>query len=171
MTYTSLVKLVTRVALLSTLAIAPIAAQAQLKVGVVNAARLLEESRESKSALKKLENDFKSRERKLEAQKSQLEKTGEKLSRDAAVMGEEERLRKFRDFEDSRIQLAKSAKEFQEDLGRSRQRELMKLQESMNVVIRQVALEGGYDLILSEGVVYANERVDLTDLILNRLGR
>lgn len=164
-------KFVAQLAVIAAIAIAPIAAQAQVKIGVVNAARLLEESRESKQALSKLENEFKGRERRLAAQKSSLEKAGEKLSNDAATMLEDERLRKFRDFEDSRMKLAKAAKEFQEDLARSRQRELLKLQERMNVIINQVAREGGYDLILSEGVVYANERVDLTDLILTRLGR
>ncbi len=164
-------KLAAQLVVMAAIALAPIAAQAQLKVGVVNAARLLEESRESKSALKKLESDFAGRERRLASEKSSLDKLGQRLSNDAAAMGEDERLRKFRDYEDKRLTLAKSAKEFQEDLARSRQRELLKLQERMNVVINDVARSGGYDLILSEGVVYANERVDLTDLVLDRLGR
>jgi len=47
---------------------------------------------------------------------------------------------------------------------------LDKLQKQIIEVIQAVAKEQSYDLILSDGVVWASDSIDMTDQVLKRLG-
>jgi outer membrane protein len=57
------------------------------------------------------------------------------------------------------------------DLNVRRNEELSKLQKQIFDVIQTVAKEDDYDLILTDGVVWASEKIDITDDILKRLRR
>ena len=59
--------------------------------------------------------------------------------------------------------------EFREDLNLRRSQELSKLQQKVTEVIQALAKAEKYDLIVSDGVIFAGERVDITDMILERL--
>jgi outer membrane protein len=58
---------------------------------------------------------------------------------------------------------------FREDFSIRRSDEINKLQKDILNAINALAKEEGYDLVVGEGVVYANSRVDITDKILARL--
>jgi outer membrane protein len=59
--------------------------------------------------------------------------------------------------------------EFREDLNLRRSQELSQLQRKVTEVIQSLAKAENYDLILTDGVIYAGERVDITDKIIARL--
>ena len=67
------------------------AAQAQTKIGVVNVARLLQESPQAQAASAALENEFATRRRELEGQQKDLKAREDKLQKDGAVMAAAER--------------------------------------------------------------------------------
>ncbi|TPW09091.1 MAG: outer membrane protein, partial [Halothiobacillaceae bacterium] len=55
------------------------------------------------------------------------------------------------------------------DLNFRRNEEIGKLQALVKQIIEKVGKDEKYDLILFDGIAYANERIDLTDKILKRL--
>lgn len=147
----------------------PALALAEVKVGVVNATRLLEEAPLSKKASSKMETEFAPREKELVAIQSDIKAAEDKLSRDAAVMSDSERGKVERDLVSRKRELKRSQDEFREDLNIRRNELMADLQRSLNEAITAFAKEENYDLILFEGVAYASPSVDITDAVLARL--
>ena len=66
-----------------------------------------------------------------------------------------------------RIQQMQS--DFQDDLNLKKNEALGKLQQAVLRAIKEVAKANGYQLVLSDGVVYAAPSVDITKLVAERL--
>jgi len=157
-------------ALLSLVLLAPCVAQAQaaagIKIGVVNFARLIQESPQARITLKALEDEFSPRQRDLVAKQNELKARQEKLQKDAQVMGAEERRNAESKFRDDERDLGRRLNEFQEDFNVRRQEEINKLQRDLLKEVSAFAKERGYYLIVGDGVLYAAQSVDLTPQIL-----
>ncbi len=70
---------------------------ADLKIGFVNVARLLEKAPQAERAKKDLEREFKPRDTKLMNEQKAIKSMEEKLAKDEAVMSESERQKLERD--------------------------------------------------------------------------
>ena len=80
------------------IAFAALGAQAQeLKIGYVNADRVLRDAAPAKAAQAKLEAEFGRREKELADMASKLKAAGEKLDKDAPTLSESERTRRQRE--------------------------------------------------------------------------
>ncbi|MCC6714130.1 MAG: OmpH family outer membrane protein, partial [Gammaproteobacteria bacterium] len=58
---------------------------------------------------------------------------------------------------------------FREDVNLRRNEEFGKIQKEIVQSIQDVAKAEGYDLILGEGVIYASDKTDITNAVLERL--
>jgi outer membrane protein len=149
-----------------------LAGQAQAldyKIGVVDPERVIEESPQYEAARQALHEEVADRERALREQQAKLDELKKNLERDAPLMSEEEIARLQNDIRnrDRKVKYAKA--EFQEDFA-LRQNELRtKLIAQVREVVRELAKEQKIDLIVSEGVVYFSERVDLSAQVIERL--
>ncbi len=146
-------------------------AWAEAKVGFVNTSRLLEEAPQAKAAISKMESEFAPREKELVAMQREIKAAEDKLQRDGAVMSDSERSKAERDIISRKRELKRAQDEFREDLNIRRNEELSKLQRHLYEAIVALAKEEKYDLIISEGVVFASERIDITNAVLERLKR
>ena len=147
-------------------------AQAQAldyKIGVVDPERVIEESPQYEAARQALHEEVADRERALREQQAKLDELKKNLERDAPLMSEEEIARLQNDIRnrDRKVKYAKA--EFQEDFA-LRQNELRtKLIAQVREVVQELAKEQKIDLIVSEGVVYFSERVDMSAQVIERL--
>ncbi len=150
--------------------LAPAVAGAQLaagvKIGVVNFSRLIQESPQAKITLKALEDEFSPRQRDLLAKQNEMKERQTKLQKDVAVMGAEERRSAESKFRDDERDLGRRLNEFQEDFNVRRNEEISKLQRDLLKEVQAFAKLKGYDLIVGEGVLYADQNVDVTAQIL-----
>jgi outer membrane protein len=73
------------------------AVAADLKIGFVNVARLLEKAPQAEKAKKDLEREFKPRDSKLMNEQKAIKSMEEKMAKDEAVMSESERQKLERD--------------------------------------------------------------------------
>jgi len=144
---------------------------AELKIGVVNTARVLQEAPQARSSSKNLEKEFAPRERKLLDSQKKIKEKEERLMRDSAVMSESERRKSERDLLAMKRELKRSQEEFREDLNIRRNEEFGKLQRIISRIIDELAKEKGFDLILGENVIYATDSIDITKQILERLNK
>ncbi len=150
----------------ATLAAAP-AVQAQaLKVGFVNFGRLLEESPQAKAAQQALEGEFLPRQREVAAQQKSLEEKTDKLKKEAAVMSEADRIRTEREIRDLELNVQRRFKELQEDLNMRRNEEVGRMQRSLLQEVQAYAKANGFQLIVSEGVLFAAEGIDITPQVV-----
>ena len=142
-----------------------------LKMGYVNAARLLEEAPQAETATARLKEEFAPREEEIIRAQRELNDLEEQARRDADVMSES-RLRSLeRDILARKREVRRLQDEFRDDLNFRRNEEIGKLQQQVKEIIESMGKEENYDLILYEGIAYASPSVDLTDKILERLRR
>jgi outer membrane protein len=153
------------VAVLAFAAAATAEAQA-LKIGFVNFGRLLEESPQAKAAQAALEAEFLPRQRDVAAQRKTLQEKVDKLQKEAAVMSEADRLRAEREARDLELNVNRRFNELQEDLNLRRNEEVGRMQRSLLQEVQAYARANGYQLIVSEGVLFAAEGVDITPQVV-----
>ncbi len=141
----------------------------ELKVGFVNAAGVLEKAPQAETARTDLEKEFAPRDRKLVAEQKNIRQMEEKLSRDGAIMSDSERNKLERDIRSAKRDLKRSRDEFREDLNIRRNEELAKLQKLVVQTIREIARESNFDLVVTDGVLYASDRINITAQVLEKL--
>lgn len=142
---------------------------AELKLGFVNAAKVLEEAPQAKDARERLEREFAPRDKELVSAQQDLKKMEDKLARDGAVMSESEQRKVEREILNAKREIKRSQDEFREDFNIRRNEEFGKLQRRVYEAIVSLAKQDNFDVIFGDGVIFASERVDVTDKILERL--
>ena len=150
---------------------APLAVGAQdvvPKIGYVSLERIIRESNGAKLAQERIQQEFSRRDKELQEMASRLKQTSEKLERDAPVVGDTERLRRQRELADLDRELQRKQREFREDINQRRNEELATVIERANRVIRQIAEQEKYDVILQEAV-HVSARIDMTEKVLRAL--
>ncbi len=150
------------------LAVTP--AWAETKIGIVDPARLLEESPQGKAIQESLRSEFAPRERTLQAQGQAVKAKQEKLQKDSATMTEDQRARAEKDLRDGARDFERARGELQDDFTARRNEELSRLQRTLGEEVRAYAKAQGYDLILSaEAAISYAQAIDLTPAILTAL--
>ena len=142
---------------------------AETKIGFVDTVKLMEAAPQAKSAQSKIEKEFAPREKELVALQRQIKTKEDKLTRDGAVMSESERSKLEREILSKRRDLKRSQEEFRDDLNIRRNEVLAKLQKDMYEAVVALAKEQKFDLIMTQGVVYSSDRIDITDSVLKKL--
>ncbi|MDT8384309.1 MAG: OmpH family outer membrane protein [Gammaproteobacteria bacterium] len=142
---------------------------AELKIGFVNAAQVLEQAPQADDARNRLEQEFAPRDQALVKAQQAVRNMEEKLTRDGAIMSESERRKLERDIISQKRDLKRSQEEFREDLNIRRNEAFDILRRRVFEVITDISKKENYDLVVSDGVVYANERVDMTSKVVDRL--
>lgn len=142
---------------------------AEARVGFVNTPRILEQAPQAKVARERLQQEFAPRDSELAAAQASLKTLEERLARDGAIMSEDERRKLERDVLTQQRDLKRAREAFTEDLNLRRNEEFSRMQREVGEAVVAIAKQDGYDLIFETGVVYASERVDLTERVLGLL--
>jgi outer membrane protein len=145
------------------------AAAADYKIGFVNTERLFREAAPAKRAQQKLEKEFAVRDADIQKVSKQVRDLQASLEKDGVTMAETERRNKERDLANLSRDLQRSQREFREDLNLRRNEELASVQERANKVIQQIAEAEKFDLILQDPVVFASQKIDITDKVVKAL--
>jgi len=139
------------------------------KIGFVNTERLFREAAPAKRAQQKLEREFATRDAEIQKMSKQVRDLQGVLDKDGATMQESERRNKERDLANLSRDLQRAQREFREDVNLRRNEELAGFQERANKVILQIAEAEKFDLILQDPVVYASQRIDITEKVIKAL--
>lgn len=159
----------TKIALFLGLMIVANVSYADLKVGFVNIPAVLEKAPQAEKAKKRLEQKFSPRDKQLVAQQKEIQTMEEKMTRDASVMSDSERSNLEKDIQNKKRDAKRSQQEFSEDFNASRNEELGKLQRRIVEAVREIAKEQKFDLLLTDGVIYANDEIDITAQVQQKL--
>ena len=143
--------------------------QAQdFRVGFVNTDRIFREANTAKAAQAKLEQEFARREKELNELGSALKAASERFEREAPTLSEMQRAQRQKALIDQDREFQRKRREFQEDLNARKNEELQQVLDRANRVVKQVAEQEKYDLILQEAV-YINPKHDITDKVIRAL--
>jgi outer membrane protein len=171
--YTSARRLAFKLLGLATFAVAACAAgaasaQGNLKIGVINVGKLLENAPQSKVVSDKLQKEFEPRQQAIVAKRKKLQDAQESFQKDQAVMGEEERLSLERQIQNTQRDLQRDENEYLEDLNARRNEELGKLQREVLQRVQAYANAQKYDLVLADAI-YVSGAVDITQAVITAL--
>jgi outer membrane protein len=150
------------------LVVAP-AAWAEVKIGYVDYARLMEESPQAKSALEAIRTEFAPRQRELQTEQQGLKAKEDKLQKDSATMTQDQRGRAEKDLRDGARDFARKQGEVQDDFNARRNEETSRLQRALIEEVRTYAKAQNFDLIIADGVIYSTSNIDITPTILSAL--
>lgn len=142
---------------------------AEYKIGFVEVARILAQAPQIAAIRDKLKKEFSRRDEELLAQGKEIKALSDQLSKDGKVMSESEAARLEKDILARRRKLKNAQTAFQEDLNLRQNEELQKIRKQIAEIIQTIAKDGGYDLVLESGVVFASDRANITDQILDRM--
>jgi outer membrane protein len=146
-------------------------AQAQgTKLGFVNTERILRDSSPAKAAQTKIEAEFKKRNDDLERLANNLRSSAQKFEKDAPVLSESDRNKRQRELANMDAELQRKRREFQEDFNRRRNEEFAAIVEKANVAIKRIAEQENFDVIIQDAVT-VNPRIDITDKVIQSLGK
>ena len=146
-----------------------LAQETALKIGFVNLEALTVESPQGRAANERISEMFAPRQREINAKQTRLGELNENYERDRETMGTEQLRNAEREILALRREIQQEAQAFEEDL----QLEQNNSQRDLGAVflshVRQVAEDNEYDLILSGGVVYFSDAVNITPQVLGAL--
>ncbi len=143
-------------------------ASAEIKIGVVNFQKLMEESPQVKTAMQSLQNEFGPRQRELVTMQNDLKSRQEKLEKEAALMAEADRVKAEKTLRDEQREFSRKGGEFQDDLSTRKNEEIGKVQRYLVEEVRTYAVAQGFDLVLAESL-YSKPALDITAQILEVL--
>ena len=144
-------------------------AMAELKIGVIDYARLFDESPQAKVVQESLRAEFSPRLQQLVTQEQSLKARNDKLQKDAATMTPDQRAKADKELRDGARELDRKKQELQDDSNARRQEEMNKLQRSLIGEVRDYAKAQSFDIVIAEGVIYNTPAVDITPAVLQNL--
>ena len=138
------------------------------KFGFVNTERILRDAAPALRAQKKIEAEFQKRDQELARMAEQLKRLQDDLDKNSVTMSETQRRTKEREFGDMNRDFQRKQREFREDANQRKNEELAQVVEQANRVIRQIAEQEKYDVILQD-VVFFSPRIDITEQVIKAL--
>ena len=154
--------------LLGALALVAVAQAEDFRVGFVNTDRIFREANSAKAAQVKLEQEFARREKELNDMGTGLKTASDRFEREAATLSEQQRGQRQKQLIDQDREFQRKRREIPEDMTSRKNEELQQVLERANRVVRQVAEQEKYDLILQEAV-YINPKHDITEKVIKAL--
>ena len=144
-------------------------AWADLKVGVVQYSRLMQESPQAKAAQDALRGEFAGKQKEIQTQQAALKGKEDSLQRDSATMSPDQRSQAEKELREGNRQLSMRVNEYQDDFNARQNEELSKLQKVLVEEVQNYAQAQKFDLVLADGVIFASPAIDITPQILSAL--
>ena len=139
----------------------------ELVVGFVDIPQLIDKSPQALEAARRLEDEFAPRQQKLQKDGQKLDELKAKLKKDSLVMSEAQRSELELEIRRLERDLKREEQDFREELNIKKNNEFKKVRKLVFDAILKFANSGEYDLILSEGVVFAHDRINITQKIID----
>ncbi|HET7371226.1 MAG TPA: OmpH family outer membrane protein [Gammaproteobacteria bacterium] len=144
---------------------------AQLKVGVVNLQKVLQESPQVQQVKERLKKEFAPQQQELLGKQQALQALERKISSAGATASSRDRESMQMKAATLQHDIQQLRNDFLDDLNLRRNQELSKLQRLVLDEVNSYADEHGFDLVIGDGVFYASQRVNITDDIIERLNQ
>ena len=148
-----------------------LSAHAELKAAYINSVLLLQKAPQAQAASNALQQEFQAREQALREMAQKVQEDEANLQKDAAIMSDEQKKKKENEILEMKRKIRFDAQSLNEDVELRRKQEIEKLRTTISGVIKQYAEANGYDLVFTEGVAFAADKVDITDEVLKELSK
>ena len=162
-------KLLSTAALVSLL-ILPVSSFAE-KIGFVNVTRLGNEYAKAKGIDKMMEEKVGGAKAEMEKLVSEIKSLEKEIKTNELLMTESKLVASKNKLKDMVIAYREKGAEIEKELQAVRNTQMAEFSKIVMEVTNKYAEEKKYDLIINEGVMFASEKVNITDEILSRLNK
>jgi len=131
------------------------------RIGFVNTARVLKEAPQARKVEERLKAEFEPREAQLKQKRQEILALEDQLKTDSGLSVNARR-KLEREIRLKVSQLKFIEQEFREDQNLRRNEEIRELQQVISSVLKMQGDNDKFDLILTEGVSYVSDRIDIT---------
>jgi outer membrane protein len=139
------------------------------KIGFVNTSRVLKEAPQARRVEERLKAEFEPREAQLKEKRQEILDIEDQLKSIEKSSNGTSRRKLERQIRLKVSQLKFFEQEFREDQNLRRNEEIRELQQVIARVLERLGDSGKYDLILTEGVSYVSDQIDITTEIVEML--
>ena len=146
------------------------AAAQEMKIGYVNTGRIEAESAQAKRALESMKQEFEPRERQIVEMQRGIKADQDRFDKGKATLPAAELKTLGTSIANRMRESDQLVFALQADIEQRRKERAAKLFEEASAVIRSIAEQGKYDLIVHEAA-FARTTVDITNLVLKEMAR
>jgi outer membrane protein len=142
---------------------------AELKVGIVDLYRVLNESEEGKRAVSELQSMLEARQKSLDEKQRKIQSLREEYEKKKTVLNEEARKSKEEEIERLGRDLQRSVADYQMELQKKQNEITQSMLKEIKEIINDFAKKERYNLILEKAeqiVIYSTPEVEITDKII-----
>jgi len=146
-------------------------ASAEVKIGVVDMQRALNECNAGKKAKDQVRAKFEKAQNELKAQRESLDRMRESYDKKALVLKEDERRNLEKDMEVRSLDFKRKYEDYQRDLKRTDAELTSGIVEQLYGIVAAYAKERGFTVVLETSagaLVYADPSIDVTDEVIKR---
>ncbi|HCV74232.1 MAG TPA: hypothetical protein DGE70_00725 [Gammaproteobacteria bacterium] len=144
--------------------------QAQpLKIGYINIDHLVSSSPQFIQANQVVIKAFQPQEKQLLALSKRIQLSADTFNKNSKTLTQVERKTEIKKIANLEYQLKQQAQTLKKQLKLKNEQELSKIQDLINRVIKQVAKDQNFDLILYQEVAYASKKINITPIISQKL--
>jgi len=140
-------------------------------IGFVDIPYIINNAPQALEAELRLEVEFAPREEQLKEQRLRLEELNDQLRREALELSDTELAQLDREVRSLERRIKRDEQDFREELNIQKNNEFKKVRILVLETIAKFGKANSYDLIVSDGVLYANKKIDVTEDVLDSLRR
>jgi len=144
-------------------------AHADSTIGFVDIPYLIDKAPQALEAEQRLEAEFAPRQAELERQRTQLQNLSDQLLDVSANLSEGERSQLDVQARSLERRIKRTEQDFREELNIQKNNEFKRVRVLVLEAIARFGKQNDYDLIVSDGVLFAAKRIDVTERILESL--
>ena len=144
---------------------------AQVKIGVVDLQRAINETEDGRQAKRRLTKLFEERQKKLDTAQNSLKSQKESIERQQDVLSEDALKKKVEKYQEDLMALQTEYVDYQRELSTKEAELTKKILDRMQAILRRIGQTDGYTLIVEAnegGVVWVPSNLDLTDVLIQR---
>lgn len=155
-------------------ALMPVAQAAETKIAYFDVKRVLAEVDEAKTAKDRLQREFTSKQKQLDAKRGELEKMQREIEQKGAVLSQTAKQAMAMEFQQKLVEANQMYSELQSDLAQQEQRALGELLGRLEPVVIDLAKAEGYTYVVEKneaGLFYAPPAHDLTSQLIRQYNK
>ena len=141
---------------------------AQTKLGYVKVDEVIRKANIAKQAEDRLKKEFAPRDNELKKMGAELKNLVGKFDKEQSVMTNSDKQKVQREISNLEKEIQRKQRQAREDLTQRKNEELAAVVEKARAVIKKIAIEEKFDLIL-ENSVYASPNIDITKKVIKAL--
>ncbi|KAA0257733.1 OmpH family outer membrane protein [Deferribacter autotrophicus] len=147
---------------------------AELKIGVVNMQRALDECDAGKAAVEEMKKIYNEKQQEINEKQNELKKMQEEINNQSSLLSDEAKQAKLDEYQKKLKELKRFVADSNEELKKKEKEYIARIANDLRKVVEALGKELKYDVILEireAGVMYNSNKVDITNLVIERYNK